>query len=333
MLADLLDRARHFASVAFAASTQSTYFKHIVYFIRWLIVVELLDHLEAPPEYILVLYCTFLARSVQYRTVKHYLKGMMAWYKVRGRPIVLGEMIQLHHVLLGMRREQSAEVQKKRPILPWMLDRWVFMLDPLDPEQGAIAMAMLLAFFALLRKSSLCYDSDSPMSTFQGLCRKDVTVDMASYSLRLSLRHAKTNQYGERVTCVSIAGVPGSRLDPVAMWEAFIAANPASPDDPAVCYVKGMRVLPLSHQKLVKWTKQLADIIGLNPAEVSGHSYRRGGATFAFQCGVDDLLIQRQGDWRSMVYREYLWQDPASALICSSRMGAAIRSGFHGVRD
>ena len=47
-------------------------------------------------------------------------------------------------------------------------------------------------------------------------------------------------------------------------------------------------------------------MLSLDPADFSGHSLRRGGATFAFQCGIPSELIKLQGDWRSDAYMLYL---------------------------
>ena len=46
--------------------------------------------------------------------------------------------------------------------------------------------------------------------------------------------------------------------------------------------------------------------IGLDPNHYSSHSFRRGGATWAFKCGVSAELIQLQGDWKSDAYKLYL---------------------------
>lgn len=37
-----------------------------------------------------------------------------------------------------------------------------------------------------------------------------------------------------------------------------------------------------------------------------GHGFRRGGAALAAAAEVPDVLIERQGDWASQVYREYV---------------------------
>ena len=46
--------------------------------------------------------------------------------------------------------------------------------------------------------------------------------------------------------------------------------------------------------------------IGLVPAHYSPHSFRRGGASFAFKYNVPAQLIHRQGDWQSDAYLTYL---------------------------
>ena len=38
----------------------------------------------------------------------------------------------------------------------------------------------------------------------------------------------------------------------------------------------------------------------------TGHSFRRGGASWAFQSGISGELIQVCGDWASDAYKKYL---------------------------
>ena len=43
-----------------------------------------------------------------------------------------------------------------------------------------------------------------------------------------------------------------------------------------------------------------------DPHAFTGHSFRRGGASWAFQAGVPGELIQVCGDWASDAYKKYL---------------------------
>lgn len=77
------------------------------------------------------------------------------------------------------------------------------------------------------------------------------------------------------------------------------------------------------HKDLANAAKDMAELLGAPRDSVSGHSFWRGGASFAYQAGVPDLVIQRQGDWLSPCYREYililLWNEGClpRAICCS----------------
>jgi len=52
--------------------------------------------------------------------------------------------------------------------------------------------------------------------------------------------------------------------------------------------------------------KSLISLTGRNPHCYSTHSFRRGGASFAFQCQVPGETIKLLGDWSSDAYLQYL---------------------------
>jgi hypothetical protein len=52
--------------------------------------------------------------------------------------------------------------------------------------------------------------------------------------------------------------------------------------------------------------KSFIKSIGKDPDEYSSHSFRRGGASWAFSAEVPSELIQLYGDWSSDAYKKYL---------------------------
>ena len=46
-------------------------------------------------------------------------------------------------------------------------------------------------------------------------------------------------------------------------------------------------------------------MLGYPDKEYSGHSFRRGGATWAMHIGLPGEVIQVLGDWQSNVYQRY----------------------------
>ena len=60
--------------------------------------------------------------------------------------------------------------------------------------------------------------------------------------------------------------------------------------------------------------KKLAEKAGYNPRIYSGHSFRRGSGTRAFNLGCDTDLIKWQGDWVSDAWEAYIELDNSLRL-------------------
>ena len=84
---------------------------------------------------------------------------------------------------------------------------------------------------------------------------------------------------------------------------------PAPPFSPAFLYSKGALTSPITHA--VQFTAKLHHSLcsaGPKPTQYSGHSFRRGGATYIFRCGAPIELISLQGDWSSDAVHLYISQ-------------------------
>jgi len=93
--------------------------------------------------------------------------------------------------------------------------------------------------------------------------------------------------------------IPGRLSDPYdAVMRAFALCPQASATDPAFAVPSGQdgRAVPLTHAVFTGYLKQCLREIGVDHSKYSGHSFRRGGATFAHRLGVDPVVIKRMGD-------------------------------------
>ena len=57
----------------------------------------------------------------------------------------------------------------------------------------------------------------------------------------------------------------------------------------------------------------------MDPSQVSGHIFRSGGATLAFQAQIPAELIKHLGDWQSDASRSYIYipvKDRMLAVKC-----------------
>ena len=60
-----------------------------------------------------------------------------------------------------------------------------------------------------------------------------------------------------------------------------------------------------TYQKFLDQLRRLVDI-GLEPSHFASHTFRRGGASFAFQAGVPIEMIKKLGDWKADAVLFYL---------------------------
>jgi hypothetical protein len=103
--------------------------------------------------------------------------------------------------------------------------------------------------------------------------------------------------------------VPGSCLCPVAavLWVfAYLQRQgQLAPGRPAFMMRSGRKWVPMTHAFFVGQLKKLLQKAGLDEDQYGGQSFRRGGATAAFQMDATSELIKLQGDWRSDCYQRY----------------------------
>ena len=120
------------------------------------------------------------------------------------------------------------------------------------------------------------------------------------------MRWSKTIQYRNRTLLVP---VPNSA--PIEQFvHAFnlVAAHDSATlrNGPAFVYTSGDQIKLLTYTTFTTKLKKLLEQCGYDSSQYSGHSFRRGGATFALNCGVPGHDIKLQGDWLSNAYERYL---------------------------
>ena len=290
---------------ALAESTAKKYALHEVYWVRFLLAVGLMAFVVAPSEAVLLLYVAFLARSQQYGSVKNSLKGLQRFLPARGWTSHLSHMWRVQQALVGLRRLGKG-VSRKLPITPFVLLKVLAVLDVSQDFQVMIFTSMIIAFAAFLRKANVCAASPSITHVQRALLRQDVQIDLQRYCLIITLRFMKNAQFKEAVHTVVVAGQRGHPLDPVFWWTEYTSRVPAPPSSAAFGFMSAGVFEPLTHSVFVAWVKKLISAAGFDSSGFSGHSFRRGAASFSFLCGLPEALIKELGAWRSQVYQVYL---------------------------
>lgn len=159
--------------------------------------------------------------------------------------------------------------------------------------------AFSLAFYGFLRASEFTAPSPSWYSSTEHLTVGDVSC--STNSVRIVLRHSKTNQFG-KVEPITV-GSNGTSTCPLRAMVKYLARRAQFPHGPLFILSSGRY---MTRKDVSNTTKTLLRRAGFNPSGFSSHSYRIGAATTAAAVGLPDHLIQRLGRWRSNTYQVYI---------------------------
>ena len=252
----------------------------------------------------IIRYVTMLARTLSYNSIKQYLNIVALLHKQHGLPNPIVGNFHLNNVLKGVRRSISIPPSRKLPITTSILTQILSKLDLMSHLDVVVWASAVTLFSAMLRRGNLLPRPDQ-LSTDKHLRRQDVTFH--PWGTQLRIRYSKTIQFKQRELLIPLPRITDHVLCPTqALFLAFQRSSGASPSGPAMVYKSGSQYTPLSPDYFVKRIKQCLSLCGFDHTMYSGHSFRRGGATSAFQAGVPVETIKILGDWRSEAYQVYL---------------------------
>ena len=190
---------------------------------------------------------------------------------------------------------------RAKPITPQLLLLIHTFMDDTSLHLAVWSCALVL-FYTMARLGSILPSSGStPTDKFLTRDR----INFCQEGLLVTLIHTKTIQFGERRLHIPLLRIP-SVLCPVAAFRATYGAKPASLQGPAFVYIHKQKIKWLTASVFVRTIRGILAAGGQDASAFTGHSFRRGGATWAFRSGMPGELIQICGDWASDAYKTYL---------------------------
>ena len=248
------------------------------------------------------LYAQFLSRSfAASSSIQNYISGVKKIHLMLGCEFPEASF-ELKLALKGIQRKNPHCPKQAAPITPLILLKIAKILDCQKPVDSVFWSLFLTAFFTLARKSNLVKTRSQKEA--RQVTRSDIIV--CHDSIIVTFKWTKTIQFGQRKLDIPMVHIPGSPLCPVTAYKNMLDLVPASPQSAAFSLPSKAKVRPVTYDEFMKVLRTVIDKAGLNPQEYSTHSFRRGGATYAFKSKVPGELIKTQGDWRSDAYMKYL---------------------------
>jgi hypothetical protein len=316
----LKSEARSFKRSAFAASTQKTYRSQLKKFLQFC-----LEYKCSPipvSQSTLICYVAYLARNLSASSIPQYLNVVRILHEEAGLGNPLANNFELSMVKRGVRREKGVPPNQKLPITVGILRKIYALLDLSSPFDLAFWAAALTAFFGFLRKSTLLPES-ATFVVSKTLLREDVN-DLCLSSFVLSIRHSKVIQFGQKVLSLPYVRCSEFALCPVLSLLAHFGASPLSSGRPLFSYAVGGREVVLVQRVFVSKLRALLVKVGVDPLIYSAHSFRRGGASYAFQLGLSPLQIKLRGDWASDAYERYVYISSGATMEVARALAGGV---------
>ena len=251
----------------------------------------------------------FMARTAGHPHLKHLLSSVKFVHKALDLPYPVNSF-QVDTTMQGLKRRLAKVPFQVLPLTPVKLKKMFSHLDMSKPQDRALWCSYLVTFYGLLRKSSAvpksnCFDVNKV------LVRRNVRVDTMNNMVYLYLGYGKTNNFCTRDVLIPIPGNDDEALDPVRHLNALFSIVNVRQDAPAFSFNANSFI---TYNTFTSRLKTLLTKAGLDPTLFSGHSFRRGGATFLHQCGGTALMIQASGDWSSQCFTRYLYMSESERL-------------------
>ena len=283
-----------FAHAAIAQSTRASYRSQINSFVSF---CNNFGYTAIPASTLtLCRYVAFLSSRLKCTSISQYMNVVRLLHVHHGYPNPLHNNIRLSAVLKGVQRVMGCPVTRKSPITVDILQCIRKQLDLNVIQHASFWASCLIAFYGMLRKSSLFPPTDSYL--------RIRNVKVYKWGIVLLLTYSKTIQCRQRQHSVPLPCNPLTCLCHArALLYSWKMASCSSSTDPMLPVVNSHGLIYLNRAAFDTTLKSIMLCLGL--VGYSGHSFRRGGASHALHCGVPAEVNMAQGASVSFISHMY----------------------------
>ena len=301
-LVNLQSLVARLINLAHATSTQKNIVAHIRSY-QTFCELRAIQPFPINVESITIYIAYLVAQKRAYGTVLNHISSLKHAHRLAGYELTWSSDYHFQLLLRGVKRFLGQAVSRKSPMTPSILHGAFDLFNFRIPLHAAMWALFLVAFFTFLRKSNLVPDNTRQISS-KVITRANLVFTSAGANIHVSA--TKTIQCQQRSLILPIPAIPGSRLCPILALRRHLAINPGPVSAPLFSVFSGSGLAPITYKQFCVFLSRVLSTLHLDPALYSPHSFRRGGATFAFDCHIPSEIIKLQGDWKSDAYLVYL---------------------------
>ena len=248
------------------------------------------------------LYLELTSNSSGFGHIKNVLGGLKYLHHTLGFDFP-SDSVRIEDTLQGLKRKLKGTPKQVLPINPVILRRMYKFVNIKQTRDLALWCGFLVAFYTLFRKANVCpkelsYDPETVLT------RGDVIIDNDNERVLIFVNFSKTNQFQKSCHVIPIPKNVDPCLDLFRHLGALFRKVKADDDAPALSFSPTSFV---THKTFTERLKKLLGQSGLEPSLFSGHSFRRGGASYLYSVGGSTLMVQVLGSWSSQIFTRYIY--------------------------
>lgn len=319
--------AKHRRAKAFAPGTSANHLVQFATYIHFCISYDLPD--INPSVDTITLYVEYLAQRFQsYKSVTNYISGVRLLHKLLGIEAPSLQSFEVHLMLRATRLTMITPPQQKLPITPAILSQLCAACAKLGDFGIILKCAIIFSFFAFLRQSNLAPTKACAFNPRKHTCRGDIIQQ--ERGLLIMLKWTKTIRAGSSPQLIPLPALPHcSPICPLAAYTGMLALVPTQgPNDPLLLLppttTDANTPQVITTAQLAAGFGELINSVGLDRQAYSLHSLRRGGASAAYQQGVNAEDLKRHGTWQSEAMWGYISHSPTADSSVPTALAACF---------
>ena len=192
------------------------------------------------------------------------------------------------------------------------------------PDGNVFKSIFLIAFFVFFRISNLAPHSLTSFDPSRHLTLCDITFK--SDCMHIAVKWSKTLQTRDRIHMVTLPRLHGSLLCAVKALKTIIRVYNPNPHSPIFQRNTSAGLVVVTDSKIRKILSKLTRRLGFPPGHFTFHTFRRSGATLAFNSHVPIQQIKHHGSWTSDCVWRYIQQDEKYSKDIATTFATVIAS-------
>ena len=301
----MLSKAHQRLQSAFRQSTTKAYTTKFRIFVAFCIFAKF-SPIHLNTSHILVFLEFLVFNGTSTASIANYLSAIKAKLSIYGVDISSFGHPQVKYFTRSLTLSAPLKISLKTVIDVHTLKAIVQKCETMYMGQ-IFKAAFLLSFFSFLRISNLVPHSMHTFNPLEQLARADIFF--AHPGAHILIKWSKTLQSKNQIRLLKIPSLSKSPLCPVSALKNLLLITPSGDNKPLFQIKYKQNWVPLTDSRLRRALASILLSLQLHNSKITFHSFRRSGATLAFNSSVPLQDIQSHGTWSSDCVWSYITQD------------------------